>query len=159
MPDKYQNYIDGKWVDSVSGETFESRSPANKNDIVGICQKSNAEDVDRAVKAAIKAWDSWKHTPAPHRGSIIQKIDKIMTDRKEELAQLATREMGKILLETRGDVQESIDTAFYMAGEGRRLFGQTTPSELKKYFTHLARSKLGEFFFSLSKQVMNLKND
>lgn len=143
MPDKYKNYIDGKWVESSSGETFESRSPADKNDVVGICQKSNKEDVDKAVKAAVKAWNVWKHTPAPHRGSIILKIHDLLVQRKEEIAKLATREMGKILLETRGDVQESIDTAFYMAGEGRRLFGQTTPSELRNKFCMSVRRPLG----------------
>ena len=143
MPEKYKNFIDGKWVESASGETFESRSPANKNDIVGICQKSNGEDVDRAVKAAAKALDAWKHTPAPARGALILKIHNILTERKEEIAKLATREMGKILMETRGDVQESIDTAFYMAGEGRRLFGQTTTSELRNKFCMSVRRPLG----------------
>lgn len=143
MPDKYKNYIDGKWVDSVSGETFESRNPADRNDIVGICQRSNVEDVDRAVKAAVKALDAWKHTPPPARGAIILKIYDILTKKKEEVAKLATREMGKILMETRGDVQESIDTAFYMAGEGRRLFGQTTTSELRNKFCMSVRRPLG----------------
>lgn len=130
MAEKYQNFIDGQWCDSVSGETFENRNPANWDEVVGIFPKSTKQDVDKAVAAARKAFDGWRLTPAPKRGMILKKVGDLMTQRKEEIARLMTREMGKVLAETRGDVQEGIDTAYYAASEGRRLFGHNAPSEL-----------------------------
>lgn len=130
MATEYKNYIAGKWQASSDGKTFENRNPANWNDIIGTFPLSTKTDVDIAVSAAEKALASWRLVPAPARGEIIRKAGEIMLRRKEEIAALMTREMGKPLAETRGDVQEGIDTAFYCATEGRRLFGLNTPSEL-----------------------------
>ncbi len=127
----YQNLIGGQWVPSRTGKTFLNINPARQEDIVGEFQASGAADVDAAVKAAAEAWKSWRLTPAPKRAEILYRAGEILLERKEQYAREMTREMGKVLAETRGDVQEAIDTAFYMAGEGRRLFGQTTPSELQ----------------------------
>jgi len=130
MAEKYQNYIDGEWRDSLSGETFENRNPANWDEVVGIFPKSGKQEVDKAVAAARKAFNAWRLMPAPKRGMILKKVGDLMTQRKEEIARLMTREMGKVLAETRGDVQEGIDTAYYAAMEGRRLLGHNAPSEL-----------------------------
>ena len=130
MAEKYYNYIGGEWVESSSGETFENINPANHDDVVGIFPLSTAEDVNRAVEAAKKAQKEWAALPVPERAKILGRAGDIMVERKEELARLETREMGKIMAETRGDVQEGIDTLYYAFGEGRRLFGITTPSEL-----------------------------
>ena len=130
MTTKFQNYIAGKWCDSSDGATFENRNPANWDDLIGTFPQSTIDDVDRAAKAASEAFKKWRLVPAPARGDIIRKAGEIMVRRKEEIAAIATREMGKTLTETRGDVQEGIDTAFYCATEGRRLFGINTPSEL-----------------------------
>ncbi len=126
----YKNYIDGKWVESKSGRRFESRNPANWEEVIGTFPKSTKEDVADAVEAAKKAFPKWKKIPAPKRGEILRRATEILVERKEELARLMTREMGKVLKETRGDVQEGIDTGFYAFGEGRRLFSQNAPSEL-----------------------------
>jgi aldehyde dehydrogenase (NAD+) len=130
MADLFKNYIDGQWVEAKSRKTFENRNPANRHDLIGLFPASGPEDVDEAVRAAKKAFASWRLVPAPKRGEILQRVGEVLRKRKEELARGMTREMGKILKETRGDVQEGIDTAFYVAGEGRRLFGATTPSEI-----------------------------
>ena len=126
----YQNLIGGKWVTAKSGKTFLNHNPANVDDVVGEFQASGEADVDRAVQAARAAYRSWRLVPAPKRGEILYRTGELLLRHKESLARQMTREMGKVLSETRGDVQEAADTAFYMAGEGRRLFGQTTPSEL-----------------------------
>ncbi|MCW2974164.1 MAG: aldehyde dehydrogenase family protein [Thermoleophilia bacterium] len=125
----YQNFIGGEWVDASGGETFEVRDPAN-GELLGVFPESTKDDVDRAVKAARAAYDKWRLMPAPHRGEILFKAAEIMIERKEDLAREMTREMGKVLAETRGDVQEAIDMLYYMGGEGRRLFGEVVPSEL-----------------------------
>src|ERR671916_232784 len=138
----FQNYIDGEWVDAASGETFESTSPAN-GDAIGTFPRSSEEDVNRAVAAAKAAFDEWRLVPAPKRGEILFRFGQLLTEQKEDLAQLMAREMGKVLAEARGDVQEAIDMAFYMGGEGRRLFGQTTPSELKDKFQMSVRMPIG----------------
>lgn len=130
MSREYQNYIDGDWCDAQSGERFENRNPADTNDLIGTFPRSDKREVDRAVAAARKAFAAWRLTPAPKRGDIIKKVGDIMVARKEEIARVMTREMGKILKETRGDTQEGIDTAYYAASEARRLFGHTAPSEL-----------------------------
>ena len=142
-PKVYKNFINGEWVESVSGRTFENLNPANRHELLGIFQKSNQEDVDAAIAAAKEAYKTWRLTPAPKRGEILFRAARLLSERKEELAQQMTREMGKILTETRGDVQEAIDMTFYMAGEGRRLFGQTTTSELSNKFCMTARSPIG----------------
>ncbi len=130
MPEVFQNYINGKWVDSRSGATFENRNPADWDDLIGVFPKSTVEDVDEAVAAAKAAFDAWRLTPAPKRGDILRKVGDLMVARKDEIATEMTREMGKIKAETLGDVQEGIDTAYYAATEGRRMFGHTAPSEL-----------------------------
>jgi alpha-ketoglutaric semialdehyde dehydrogenase len=144
MPTKiYQNLIGGQWVSAQSGETFLNRNPANVDDVVGEFQSSGEADVDRAVKAARAAYKQWRLFPAPKRGEILYRAGELLLRHKESLARQMTREMGKVLHETRGDVQEAADTAFYMAGEGRRLFGQTTPSELRDKFAMSVRMPVG----------------
>ena len=144
MPAKiYKNLIGGEWLESRSGQTFENQNPANVKDIVGIFPRSNNEDVNEAVQAAARAFERWRLTPAPRRGEIIYRAAQILQERKEDYARDMTREMGKVLKETRGDVQEAIDTAFYMAGEGRRLDGHTVPSELPNKFAMAVRVPLG----------------
>src|SRR2546427_7054263 len=142
-PNVYKNFIDGEWVEAATGETFENRSPADTRDVVGIFQKSGKADVDAAVDAARRAFLKWRLVPAPRRAEIIYLAAEILAERKEEYARDMTREMGKVLKETRGDVQEAVDTAYYMAGEGRRMFGPTTPSELPNKFAMAVRQPLG----------------
>ncbi len=139
----YKNLIGGEWVESRSGRTFENQNPANIKDVVGIFPRSNQDDVNDAVEAAKKTFERWRLTPAPRRGEILYRCAQILQERKEDYARDMTREMGKILKETRGDVQEAIDTAFYMAGEGRRLDGHTVPSELPNKFAMAMRVPLG----------------
>ncbi|MBI3765845.1 MAG: aldehyde dehydrogenase family protein [Ignavibacteriales bacterium] len=140
---KYQNFINGKWVDAKSGQVFENRNPANWDEVIGTFPKSAKEDVNEAVKAARTAFDKWRLVPAPKRGDIMKNVGDIMGARKEEIARTMTREMGKVLVETRGDVQEGIDTAYYAASEGRRLFGHTVPSELPNKFNMAIRVPIG----------------
>jgi len=139
----YKNLIGGEWVASRTGKTFQNINPANHDDIVGEFQASNAADIDDAVAAATEAYKTWRLVPAPKRAEILYRTGELLTQRKEQYANDMTREMGKVLSETRGDVQEAIDTAFYMAGEGRRLFGQTTPSELQNKFAMSVRMSVG----------------
>lgn len=143
MAKTYLNLIGGKFVASHTGKTFANINPARRDDVVGEFQSSDAEDVDVAVKAAAEAFKTWRLTPAPKRAEILVRAGRILQERKEQYAQDMTREMGKVLTETRGDVQEAIDTAFYMAGEGRRLFGHTTPSELQNKFAMCVRMPVG----------------
>src|SRR5262245_7122645 len=116
----YHNFIDGEWVPSVSGDLFENRNPADTDDLIGVFKKSTHEDVRRAIDAARRAYGHWRLVPAPRRAELLFRAARIIADRKEALAREMTREMGKILDETRGDVQEAIDMTFFMAGEGRR---------------------------------------
>src|SRR5437763_15129332 len=139
----YKNFIDGEWVESATGETFENRNPADTRDLVGIFQKSGKADVDAAVEAARRAFAQWRLVPAPRRAEIVFRAAEMLLERKEEFARDMTREMGKVLKETRGDVQEAIDTAYYFAGEGRRMFGPTTPSELPNKFAMAVRTPIG----------------
>src|SRR4029079_5594139 len=139
----YRNYVDGAWVPSASGQTFENRNPANVEDLLGTFQQSNADDVDGAIAAAARAYESWRLVPAPVRAEILFKAAQLIVERKEQFARDMTREMGKVLNETRGDVQEAIDMTYYMAGEGRRMFGQTVPSELRNKFAMSVRQPLG----------------
>ena len=142
-PRIYTNYINGEWIATASGKTFRNLNPANQEDLVGVFQKSGAEDVEAAVAAAKQAYKSWKNTPPPKRGEILYRAATQLQEKKDAFAEAMTREMGKVLEETRGDVQEAIDMTFYMAGEGRRLFGQTTTSELPNKFCMTVRSSLG----------------
>jgi aldehyde dehydrogenase (NAD+) len=138
----FKNFIDGKWVESNTGQTFDRKNPAT-GELVGTYTKSDAQDVDAAVAAASKAFKSWRLYPAPKRGEILYRAAQILELRKDELAREMTEEMGKVLDETKGDVQEAIDMTYYMAGEGRRLFGETTPSEMRSKFQMSVRKPLG----------------
>ncbi len=137
------NYVAGQWRPAASGRTFENTSPADGRDCLGVFADSGAEDVAAAVAAAKAAFPAWKRLPAPKRGEILFRTAEILIRRKEEFASAMTREMGKVLAETRGDVQEAIDMTYYMAGEGRRQFGQTTPSELRDKFQMSVRMPVG----------------
>jgi aldehyde dehydrogenase (NAD+) len=139
----YGNYIDGRWAPSDSGKTFENRNPANTDDLIGVFQQSTRRDVDLAIEAATRAYETWRLVPAPVRADVLFKAAQILIGCKERFARDMTREMGKVLNETRGDVQEAIDMTFYMAGEGRRMFGQTVPSELRSKFAMSVRQPLG----------------
>src|SRR5918996_1713511 len=139
MAEEYKNYIGGKWVPASSGETFESRNPADRDEIVGVFPHSGPEDVDAAVQAAEDAYRDWMMTPVPERADYLMRAGLVLEKRKDDLAELMTREMGKTLKESRGDVQEGIDFLFYIAGEGRRFFGHTMPSELKNKFSMTVR--------------------
>src|SRR3972149_344470 len=143
MPKQYQNFINGKWVDAKSGITFENSNPANWDQVLSTFPLSAKEDVDEEVRAAREAFERGRLVPAPSRGNILKKVGDLMTARKEDLARTMTKEMGKVLLETRGDVQEGIDTAYYAASEGRRLFGHTVPSELPNKFNMALRMPIG----------------
>ncbi len=143
MPKKYRNFINGKYVDAKSGKTFENRNPANWDEVLSTFPLSGKEDVDEAVNAARGAFEKWRLVPAPSRGNILKKVGDLLTARKEDLARTMTKEMGKVLLETRGDVQEGIDTAYYGASEARRLFGHTVPSELPNKFNMALRMPVG----------------
>jgi acyl-CoA reductase-like NAD-dependent aldehyde dehydrogenase len=137
------NLIGGEWLPARSGKTFLNLNPADHSDVVGAFPASNADDVALAVAAAKKAFASFRLMPAPKRAEILYRTGQLLQERKEEYARTMTREMGKVLAETRGDVQEAIDEAFYVAGEGRRLFGKTTPSELQNKFAMSVRMPVG----------------
>lgn len=142
-PTTFHNLIGGEWVASASGRTFENRNPARCDDLIGLFQRSDRADVDAAVDAAARAYERWRLVPAPRRAEMLFRAAQLLAARKEELARDMTREMGKILDETRGDVQEAIDMTFFMAGEGRRQYGQTVPSELRDKFAMSVRQPLG----------------
>jgi acyl-CoA reductase-like NAD-dependent aldehyde dehydrogenase len=140
---EYKNFIGGKLMASKSGRTFENRNPANWDELIGVFPKSNAEDLNMAIDAAKKAYKKWRSVPWPKRSEIMRKAAEIMFEKKEELSQLMTREMGKVIKETRGDTQEGIDTALYASIEGRRFFGYTLPSELSNKSCMTRRDPLG----------------
>lgn len=140
---RYHNFIGGQWVPAASGDVFENRNPANTDDLIGVFARSGRADADRAVAAAHGAFDRWRLVPAPRRAEILYRAAQLLMDRKEAHARDMTREMGKVLEETRGDVQEAIDMAFFMAGEGRRQHGQTAPSELRDKFAMSVRQPIG----------------
>jgi alpha-ketoglutaric semialdehyde dehydrogenase len=137
-----KNYIGGEWVDATGAETFESTNPAT-GELIGSFPRSAADDVDRAVAAARDAYERWRLVPAPKRAEILFRVGQRLIDRKQELTELMVREMGKVRAEAGGDVQEAIDMTFYMAGEGRRLFGHTTPSEMPDKFQMSVRMPVG----------------
>jgi len=139
---QFRNLVGGEWVDAASAETFDSTSPAN-GDHIGTFPKSGADDVDRAVEAAKEAFESWRLVPAPKRGEFLFRFAQLLVEHKAELTDLMTHEMGKVKAEAGGDVQEAIDMSYYMGGEGRRLFGQTTPSELRDKFQMSVRMPIG----------------
>ncbi len=137
------NFIAGEWKHPKSSRCFDNRNPADTQDLVGPFADSGPDEVEQAVAAAREAFPAWKAMPAPRRGEILYRAAELLVNRKEELARDMTREMGKVLDETRGDVQEAIDMTYYMAGEGRRQFGQTTPSEMPDKFQMSVRQPVG----------------
>jgi len=143
MTTTYRNFIGGQWIAPSTGAYFENRNPADQQDLIGLFPASGAADVDAAVDSARRGFERWKRTPAPARGDILRRVGDLLAARKEELADIMTREMGKPLAETRGDVQEGIDTAYYAATEGRRLFGHTVPSELANKWAMSMRRPIG----------------
>src|SRR6266446_5865049 len=142
-PRMFENFINGEWVESRSGSAYENRNPANIDELIGMFVSSTNEDVDAAVDAAKEAYKTWRLVPAPKRAEILFRAAELLLQRKEDFSKDMTQEMGKVLAETRGDVQEAIDMTYYMAGEGRRLFGQTTPSELPNKFAMSVRQSIG----------------
>ena len=138
----FKNFIGGEWMDAATGETFESRNPAT-GETIGLFPKSGAEDVERAVEAAQTAYQEWRLVPAPRRGEILMRFAQVLEREKDALTDLMTHEMGKVKAEAGGDVQEAIDMTYYMAGEGRRMWGQTTPSELRDKFNMSVRVPVG----------------
>ena len=140
---QFRNFIAGAWVAPDSGEYFENRNPADRNDLIGTFPLSGTTDVHRAVASARRGFVQWRATPAPARGDVLRLVGDLLSKRKEEIADAMTREMGKPLTETRGDVQEGIDTAYYAASEGRRLFGHTVPSELRNKWAMSYRRPIG----------------
>ena len=139
----YANFVGGKWVPSESGSTFENRNPADTSDLIGLFADSTSADAAAAIAAARLAFESWRLVPAPKRAEMLFKAAQIIAARKEEFARDMTREMGKVLDETRGDVQEAIDMTYFLAAEGRRLHGQTAPSELRDKFAMSIRQPIG----------------
>ena len=139
----FRNFVAGQWVAPTSGAYFDNVNPADTSDIIGRFPASTAADVQAAVVSAQRGFELWRRTPAPARGDVLRRTGELMLARKEEIADLMTREMGKPLAETRGDVQEGIDTAFYAATEGRRLFGHTVPSELRDKWAMSFRRPIG----------------
>ena len=143
MTKTFRNFIAGAWCEPASGELFENRNPADTRDLIGRFPLSNASDVDRAVASAARGFELWRRTPAPARGDVLRRVGDLLVQRKEELADLMTREMGKPLTETRGDVQEGIDTAYYAATIGRQLSGRTVPSEMPNKWAMSFRRPIG----------------
>jgi acyl-CoA reductase-like NAD-dependent aldehyde dehydrogenase len=143
MADTFKNFIGGEWVEPSTGQYFENRNPARQSDLIGMWPRSGKEDVDRAAAAAKRAQADWAATPAPERGAILKAVGDILVARKDDIARAATREMGKVWAETKGDVQEGIDTAYYAATMGRQLFGHTVPSELKNKWAMSYRRPIG----------------
>ena len=139
---EYRLFINGEWLESGSGETFDDINPATL-ELIGKIHKASDDDVKSAADSAEEAFDSWSGTPAPQRAKILFRAARMLEERKEELARLMTTEMGKVLKEARGDVQEAIDITYYAAGEGRRLLGETTPSELPDKFCMTVRRPIG----------------
>ena len=143
MREAFANYINGHWVEPKTDNRLQRENPANTDEIVCSFPDSGAQDVANAVKAATGAFESWRFVPAPRRAEILFRVAEIMAGRKEDLARDVTIEMGKVLKEARGDVQEGIDMTYYVAGEGRRMWGQTTPSELPDKFNMSVRQPHG----------------
>jgi aldehyde dehydrogenase (NAD+) len=143
MAKNFRNFIAGKWVAPSTGRYFENRNPANTADLIGRFPDSGAADVEAAVRSAREGFRAWSRTPAPVRGDVLRRVGDLLSARKAEIADAMTREMGKVVAETGGDVQEGIDTAYYAATEGRRLFGHTVPSELRSKWAMSIRRPIG----------------
>src|SRR6478736_1733431 len=142
-PPTFRHFIAGEWCESTSGATFESHNPADARDVIGRFQQGTAAGVAMAIRAADVAGGMWRRTPAPKRGEILYRFGALLAEHKDRIARAMTREMGKVLAEARGDVQEGIDIAFLMAGEGRRMFGDTVPSELPDKWAMSIRQPMG----------------
>lgn len=140
---KYQLFINGEWVESTSGETYQRVNPANPDEVLGEFQKGNSDDATRAIDAAQNAFETWSETPAPKRAAFLYKTAELLAEQKKELARTMTIEMGKTLMDSMADVQEAIDVAYYAAAEGRRLLGHTTPSEKQDKFAMAIRLPIG----------------
>ncbi len=140
---RFHNLIGGRWVEPADRQYFENRDPADARQLIGLWPRSSAADVDLAVRSAARGFELWKNTPPPLRGDVLRRTGDLLAARKDEIARAMTREMGKVLAETRGDVQEGIDTAYYAATEGRRLFGHTVPSELRDKWAMSFRRPIG----------------
>ncbi len=145
MAERFRNYIAGAWSEPASGDYVENRNPARTSDLIGLFPDTDPSELDGAVASAQRGFEVWSGTPAPERGLVLKKAGDLLTEHKEDLARTMTREMGKVLDETRGDVQEAIDTAYYAAVEGRRLFGRTVPSELRNKWAMSFRRPIGVF--------------
>ena len=143
MTETFKNFIGGQWVAPATGAYFENRNPADRDDIIGCFPRSGPDDVARAIASAQRGFAQWSKTPAPVRGEVLHRVGDLLVERKETIARAMTREMGKVLAETRGDVQEGIDTAHYAHTEGRRLFGRTVPSELRNKWAMSFRRPIG----------------
>ncbi len=139
----FRNLIAGRRTAPATGSYFDNRNPANVRDLIGRFPDSGPADVEAAVEAAEAGFRQWSRVPAPARGDVLRRVGDLLTERKEAIARAMTREMGKVLAETRGDVQEGIDTAYYAASEGRRLFGHTVPSELRDKWAMSYRRPIG----------------
>jgi len=142
-PAEFKNFIAGDWVAPSTGEYFENRNPADWNDVIGLFPRSGPDDLKRAIASARRGFAVWSKTPAPIRGQVLQRVGQLLALRKDAIARAMTREMGKVVAETGGDVQEGIDTAFYAATEGRRLFGRVVPSELRSKWAMSYRRPIG----------------
>src|SRR5882757_2124615 len=140
---EFKNFIAGDWVVPSTGEYFDNRNPADWNDVIGRFPRSGPDDLKRAVASAKRGFAHWSKTPAPMRGQVLQRVAQLLVERKDDIARAMTREMGKVVAETGGDVQEGIDTAFYAATEGRRLFGRVVPSELRNKWAMSYRRPIG----------------
>src|SRR3989442_2454766 len=143
MPENFKNFIAGEWVAPRTGAYFENRNPADSDDVIGCFPRSGPDDVTRAIASARRGFAQWSKTPAPLRGEVLHRVGDLLVQRKEDIARALTREVGKVLAETRGDVQEGIDTAHYAHTEGRRLFGRTVPSELRHKWAMSFRRPIG----------------
>src|SRR5437016_1758747 len=143
MTENFKNFIGGQWVAPATGAYFENRNPADRDDVIGCFPRSGPDDVARAVASAQRGFALWSKTPAPVRGEVLHRVGDLLVERKDAIARAMTREMGKVLAETRGDVQEGIDTAHYAHTEGRRLFGRTVPSELRNKWAMSFRRPIG----------------
>src|ERR671925_1763649 len=143
MAKTFKNFIGGEWVAPATGAYFDNRNPADTDDLIGRFPESDRRDVDAAVRSAKRGFQLWSRTPAPVRGDVLRRVGDLLVERKGAIARAMTREMGKVLAETGGDVQEGIDTAFYAATEGRRLFGRVVPSELRNKWAMSYRRPIG----------------
>src|SRR3954454_482848 len=143
MTKNFANFIGGQWVAPKGGAYFENRNPADPRDLIGCFPDSDADDLAAAVASAKRGFELWRRTPAPARGDVLRRVGDLLVERKQAIAEAMTREMGKVVAETNGDVQEGIDTAYYAATEGRRLYGHVVPSELRSKWAMSYRRPIG----------------